>query len=140
MLALAERLPRDQFRVDFLAMSGPGPYDERALAAGAGLRYIGSPPRVAASTLERIVGRGVKTVRYAYVARAGRYDIVDAWLYPVDVMAVLARSITRRLVSNTRSERLTGGRGRIGVVFAALVGDADRDPGRIRDRVARWWP
>jgi glycosyltransferase involved in cell wall biosynthesis len=95
MLALAERLPRDQFRVDFLAMSGPGPYDERALAAGAGLRYIGSPPRVGASTLERIVGRGVKTVRYAYVARAGRYDIVDAWLYPVDVMAVLARSITR---------------------------------------------
>lgn len=95
MLALAEGLPRDRFRVDFLAMSGAGPYDERALAAGAGLRFIGSPPRAGASTLERILGRGVKAVRYAQVARAGRYDIVDAWLYPVDVMAVLARSITQ---------------------------------------------
>ena len=95
MLALAEGLPRDRFRVDFLAMSGAGPYDERALAAGVGLRFIGSPPRVGASTLERFVGRGVKTVRYAAIARAGQYDIVDAWLYPVDVMAVLAHSITR---------------------------------------------
>ena len=95
MLALAEGLPRDRFRVDFLAMSGAGPYDERALAAGAGLRFIGSPPRVGASRLERLVGRGIKAVRYARAARAGHYDIVDAWLYPVDVMAVLARSITR---------------------------------------------
>ncbi|MGA3031397.1 MAG: glycosyltransferase [Candidatus Limnocylindrales bacterium] len=95
MLALAEGLPRDRFCVDFLAMSGRGPYDERALAAGAGLRYIGSLPRVGASKLERMVGRGFKAVRYAYFARAGHYDVVDAWLYPVDVMAVLGRSITR---------------------------------------------
>jgi glycosyltransferase involved in cell wall biosynthesis len=95
MLALAEGLPRDRFRVDFLAMSGAGPYDERALAAGAGVRFLGSPPRVGASTLERLVGRGIKSARYTYVSRAGHYDIVDAWLYPVDVMAVLARSITR---------------------------------------------
>jgi len=42
-----------------------------------------------------MVGRGFKAVRYAYFARAGHYDVVDAWLYPVDVMAVLGRSITR---------------------------------------------
>jgi glycosyltransferase involved in cell wall biosynthesis len=95
MLALAERLPKDRFRVDFLAMSGPGPYDDRALAAGAGLQYIGEPPRPDATVPERFVGRAAKTVRYLRAARAGRYDVIDAWLYPVDVMAVLARPITR---------------------------------------------
>lgn len=95
MLALAEGLPRDRFRVEFLAMSGAGPYDKRALAAGAGLRFIGSPPRPGASKLERFAARGVKAVRYTAVARARHYDIVDAWLYPVDVMAVLARPLTR---------------------------------------------
>jgi glycosyltransferase involved in cell wall biosynthesis len=44
---------------------------------------------------ERFVGRAAKTVRYLRAARAGRYDVIDAWLYPVDVMAVLARPITR---------------------------------------------
>ena len=95
MLLLAERLPKDRFRVDFLAMSGAGPYDERARAAGAGLTYLGTPPRAGASVPERLAGRAAKTARYLRAARAGRYDVIDAWLYPVDVMAVLARVVTR---------------------------------------------
>jgi glycosyltransferase involved in cell wall biosynthesis len=95
MLALAEGLPRERFHVDFLAMSGAGPYDTRALAAGAGVQYLGSLPRPETSTLERFAARGAKAMRYAAVARSQHYDIVDAWLYPVDVMAVLARPITR---------------------------------------------
>ena len=42
MLALAERLPKDQFEVDFLVLSGPGDYDARARAAGARVREIGA--------------------------------------------------------------------------------------------------
>ena len=42
-----------------------------------------------------MLGRAAKTARYVEAARAGRYDVIDAWLYPVDVMAVLARPITR---------------------------------------------
>lgn len=98
MLALAEGLPRDRFKVDFLAMSGAGPYDGRALAAGAGLRYLGSQPRPDAPRLARMVGRAGKMLRYVRAARSARYDIIDAWLYPVDVMAVLARHLTRTTV------------------------------------------
>jgi glycosyltransferase involved in cell wall biosynthesis len=94
MLALAEGLPRDRFTVDILAMSGAGPNDGRALAAGAHVRYLGSPPRPGASYLERTRSRGAKAARYVAAARAGRYDVVDAWLYPVDVMAALARPLT----------------------------------------------
>lgn len=95
MLLLAERLPKDRFQVDFLAMSGSGPYDDRAMAAGAGLHYMGQPPRPGASVSERLIGRVAKSARYIRAARRGRYDVIDAWLYPVDVMAVLARHITR---------------------------------------------
>jgi glycosyltransferase involved in cell wall biosynthesis len=95
MLALGERLPHDRFQVDFLSMSGAGPYDDRARHAGAHVRHLGTLPSVADSRLKRMAGRVSKTIRYARVARAERYDIIDAWLYPVDVMAVLARSITR---------------------------------------------
>lgn len=95
MLALAERLPKDRFRVDFLAMSGSGPDDERALAVGARVRHLGQPPRPGASLPERFIGRVAKTARYVRAARAGRYDVIDAWLYPVDVMAALARPLTR---------------------------------------------
>lgn len=95
MLALAEGLSRDRFQVDLLAMSGAGPNDDRARAAGIGLRYLGAPPRPGASRLERALARAGKAVRYVSVARAARYDVVDAWLYPVDVMAALARPLTR---------------------------------------------
>jgi glycosyltransferase involved in cell wall biosynthesis len=94
MLALAEGLPRDRFKVDVLAMSGRGPYDERARAAGVRVKYIGVWPRPEASRFERIRGRAGKTARYLREARAGQYDVIDAWLYPVDIMAALFRPIT----------------------------------------------
>jgi len=98
MLALGEGLPRERFQVEFLSMSGPGPYDDRAKAAGATVRYAGTWPRPGSSKLERLANRGLKTVRYLRDARAAHYDLIDAWLYPVDVMAVLARPITRTKV------------------------------------------
>ncbi len=42
-----------------------------------------------------MLGRAAKTAHYLRAAREGRYDVIDAWLYPVDVMAALARGLTR---------------------------------------------
>ena len=43
MLALAERLPRDRFAVEFIEFSGPGPYVPRAEAGGVVVRSLGPP-------------------------------------------------------------------------------------------------
>jgi glycosyltransferase involved in cell wall biosynthesis len=94
MLALAERLPRDVFAIDFLVLSGTGEYDARARAAGARIRYVGSAPPPGASLPSRVVRRVAKTARFIRTTRAGRYDIVDAWLYPSDVLAAIARPLT----------------------------------------------
>lgn len=94
MLALAERLPKDRFDVDFVVLSGPGLYDERARAAGLRIRYAGDPPQ-AVSIPRRVWRRIAKTVRFIRLVRSGRYDVVDAWLYPADVLATMSRLVTR---------------------------------------------
>ncbi len=95
MLSLAERLPRDRFEVEFVVLSGSGIYDDRARAAGVRIRSAGQAPAPGASVPARIWHRASKSLRYAAVVRAGHYDIVDAWLYPADVLAALMRPITR---------------------------------------------
>ncbi len=87
MLLLAERLPRDQFEVDFLSMVGAGRYDGRARQAGARTFSVGSYPEDSESTISG-VRRRLRMARYLVrTMRARRYDIIDAWLYPADVLA-----------------------------------------------------
>jgi glycosyltransferase involved in cell wall biosynthesis len=105
MLALAERLPRDRFAVEFLALSGPGEDDWRARALGIPVRIVGasrSPTETLPGNLARV---GARLVRYAMTVRRERYDIVDAWLYPSDVFAALMAPITRRplIISGRRN-------------------------------------
>ena len=95
MLALAEGLPRDRFQVDFIAVNGSGEYDARALAAGARIRALGSLSPPDARFPSRLARRSRKATRDARIARAAHYDIVDAWLYPTDVLAAFARPFTR---------------------------------------------
>ena len=95
MLALAERLPRDRFQAEFLVLSGAGVYDARARAAGLRLRIVGDGTVPTGALPIRLQHRASKALRYAAAVRAGRYDIVDAWLYPSDVLAALMRPITR---------------------------------------------
>ncbi|HLY13463.1 MAG TPA: glycosyltransferase [Candidatus Limnocylindrales bacterium] len=121
MLSLAERLPKDRFAVDFLALSGAGVYDERALAAGARIRSVGETPDPSSSAVSRMIRRGSKIFRYAALGRSGHYDVIDAWLYPADVLAALARPLTGTpvIISGRRNvdpqdafgpaERLVGG-------------------------------
>jgi glycosyltransferase involved in cell wall biosynthesis len=94
MLALAERLPRDRFEAEIVVLSGVGHYDERARSAGLRLRSAGEGPAPRSSLPARIWHRTSKTARYARVVRDAKYDIVDAWLYPADVLATLMRPIT----------------------------------------------
>lgn len=95
MLALAERLPRDRFEIDFLVLSGSADYDERALAVGATIRYVGSAPPPNSGLLRRMSRRATKTGEFVRTAKAGQYDIIDAWLYPSDVLAALTKVVTR---------------------------------------------
>lgn len=94
MLSLAERLPRDRFAVDFLVLSGAGVYDERALAAGARIRSVGETPDPGSSAASKFIRRASKIFRYAALGRSGHYDVIDAWLYPADVLAAVMRPLT----------------------------------------------
>jgi glycosyltransferase involved in cell wall biosynthesis len=98
MLSLAERLPRDRFEVEFVLLSGLGVYEERATAAGIPIRTVWDAPPPNGPLPARLWHRASKGLRYAAVMRAGRYDIVDAWLYPADVLAALMRPVTRTAV------------------------------------------
>jgi len=96
MLALAERLPRDRFAIEFVALSGPGEYDWRAAAIGAPIWFVGPPPDPSASWSANQARRARKLLRYASVVRRQRYDIIDAWLYPSDFLAALIGPLTGR--------------------------------------------
>jgi glycosyltransferase involved in cell wall biosynthesis len=93
-LRLVEHLPRDRFEFEIIASSGAGRMDPQARDAGARVRYVGSRPLVDASLPTRVGGRLAKLVRYIGLARAARYDIVNAWLYPADVIEVFGRFVT----------------------------------------------
>ncbi len=95
VLSLVERLPRDRFEVDFLCLIGEGPLDQRARDAGARISYVGQKPLVGSSLVRRASGRAGKFARYLATARSARYDIVDAWLYPTDIVAAVGRVLTR---------------------------------------------
>lgn len=95
MLSLAERLPRDRFEVEFVVLVGSGVYDERARASGLRIRVVGGAPTPGTRLPGRLRHRASKALRYATTMRARKYDIVDAWLYPADVLAALMRPLTR---------------------------------------------
>jgi glycosyltransferase involved in cell wall biosynthesis len=95
MLALAERLPRDRYDIDFLALIGHGEWDAQAVAAGAHVQLLGSKPASFSPLVSRLAARGRKALSYVELVRRERYDIIDAWLYPADTFAILMRPLTR---------------------------------------------
>lgn len=103
MLALAERLPADRFSVEFVLLSGRGPYAARAELAGARVRAISGSLRAGGSL--NVVSASAAALRFTAIVRSGHYDIVDAWLYRSYVLAALTRPLTRVpvLVAGRRS-------------------------------------
>lgn len=94
MLALAKRLPKDRFQVDFVAIAGSGDYDGEAETAGSRVHVLGAGMRPGSSLPVRVARRAHKTLRYVAIARKRHYDVIDAWLYPSDVLAALGRPFT----------------------------------------------
>ena len=94
MLALSERLPRDEFHVDFICMAEPGPLAPRALATGARVFSLGRRPLGGQSVVSAALHRIRKIARFVRLLRAGRYDVVDAWMYPANDLAAISRWLT----------------------------------------------
>src|SRR5436190_23786774 len=84
MLALGERLPRERFTPELLVRSAAGPHVERATRAG--IRVRSMTPAESASGIRARASVATTLLR---ILRHGRYDLVDAWLYPADVAAAL---------------------------------------------------
>lgn len=94
MIALIRYLTANGFEVDVVRRAGAGSLDNEVLDTGARIHTTGqlsTPETLAPVALGRRLSR---YVRWAKLAR-GRYDIVDAWLYPADVEAALSRPLTR---------------------------------------------
>jgi glycosyltransferase involved in cell wall biosynthesis len=120
MLLLAERLPPERFTVDFITLSEAGPYTERARAAGARVFSLGASPPPGIGRLARTIRRLGKTLRYLRILRRGRYDIVDAWLFPTYDLAALTKSLVgvRHVVAGRRNQY--GLDGRLGRLASAV--------------------
>lgn len=106
MLALAERLPRDQFEPEFLLLSRPGVYADRAIAAGVPVHVI--PPAIERATvgLPIVAWRtSQKVAQFIRHVRRRRYAVLDAWLFHAFVLAAGTRPLTRVpvLVAGRRS-------------------------------------
>jgi glycosyltransferase involved in cell wall biosynthesis len=95
MFELATRLPKDRFTVEFLAIVGRGPLDDQAQAAGVTVRHVGQQPLHTAGVVSRGLGRIGKVGALVREIRRRRYDVLDAWIYPLDVLAVMTRPLTR---------------------------------------------
>jgi len=93
-LALAERLPRDRFRIEFLVIGGTLDYRDRLLATGVRAHFLRAPAPPTETMLHGLKRRAGMASRFVPTVRRGRYDIVDAWLYPADVLAAMTRHLT----------------------------------------------
>jgi glycosyltransferase involved in cell wall biosynthesis len=96
MLLLAERLPKDEFAVEFVCIQTAGADADRARAAGAHVRVVGLKPRRDAGLPRPIYALSVAwgILRFVLMT-AGRYDVVDAWLYHAYSLVALTRPLTR---------------------------------------------
>jgi glycosyltransferase involved in cell wall biosynthesis len=93
MLALAARLPKDRFEIDFILFADLGPHAEEARRAGARIVELGLGRRRDVS-LPRFAARLVRmALRYVLTVRLRGYDIVDAWLFHSYVLAAACRPI-----------------------------------------------
>ncbi len=106
MLLIAEGLPRDEFKVDFICLQAAGPYAARARAAGATVHTLSFRGRREwrGGWPSFVVSLVTNALRYV-VLTVWRYDIVDAWLYNAYVLASLTRPLTwpRALLGGRRS-------------------------------------
>ena len=94
MLALAARLPRDRFAVEFIVLGERGPNARAAEGLGVPVHVLGSVRR-SGTPLPVFAARAAGRVAdYVARVRRGRYDIVDAWLFHGYALAALTRPVS----------------------------------------------
>ena len=92
MLALAQRLPRERFEVEFVLLTHGGPLAQGASEAGLRVRILDWPR---GRDLQSGMRRVAKVPGFVSAIRAGHYDIVDAWLYHGYALTAATRPLTR---------------------------------------------
>ncbi len=92
MLALARRLPRDQFEVEFILLSSPQDFPIES-DPGVPCHFIELPRGDPLPVVPFKVARGVS--RFASLVRRRGIDIVDAWQHHGAALAAVTRPVTR---------------------------------------------
>jgi glycosyltransferase involved in cell wall biosynthesis len=128
MIALAERLPRDRFEIEFVLLTHAGTSAPAAEAAGATVRVIGWTRR--AGRLHALRWP-LDVLRLGLALRKGHYDIVDAWLFHAYGLAALTRPISRVPVLISGRRFMTDGQPRFGRVERLLDSLARRSSDSI---------
>jgi glycosyltransferase involved in cell wall biosynthesis len=82
MVELATRLPRDRFTVEFVLPATRGVLAPVVEAAGCRVTALGAKRRSEAGGVEYVVSALRAGARYVPTMARGRFDIVDAWLFP----------------------------------------------------------
>lgn len=128
MLLLAEGLPRDAFSVEFICLKTAGEDAQRARAAGATVRVLGlKGKRESGWPLPLYAAYVAWTVGRFIAMAAGRYDVIDAWLFHAYALATITRPLTRPRAVLAGRRSLSD--------FKAQFGR----PERLADATARRW-
>lgn len=126
MVALATRLPPDRFVVEFVLPAERGPLASIVEAAGCRVHALGAKRRQEADRADYLISAARAGMRYVPVMARGRFDVVDAWLFPSYGLEGLVHQFTDVPVFVAGRRSLSGYKQRFGPFRTAL------------DAVARW--
>jgi L-malate glycosyltransferase len=144
LLALAERLPADEFAPEFIVLSRPGVNAPRAVANGIPVHLVPPPVRRSETPAPIVAWRlAGKAMNYLRLVRRRRYDIIDAWLFHAYVLAAATKPVAGApvLVSGRRSlypREASGRSGRLLQRLSVAASDAIvANSPQVRDAVVQ---
>jgi glycosyltransferase involved in cell wall biosynthesis len=126
MLALAERLPRERFAVEFIVLGEGGANARAAEALGVPVHILGSVRRAESAMPVYAIRAAGRVADYISRVRRGRYDIVDAWLFHGYAIAGLTRPISRTPILIAGRRSLSSFKDRFGPIERAIDAIARR--------------
>ena len=95
MTALATRLPPDRFAVEFVLPVERGPLAAVVEAAGCRVQTLGARRRQETDGPHYLAAAAGAGLRYVPAMARGRFDVVDAWLFPSYGLEGMVHQFTR---------------------------------------------